>query len=105
VSKVVSSVRGQTQNTSGPNPFRQQSDDQLKKSRSSFEDLIVEHEDKLAKFKANPDAFDNKGVLRNAGSPEIRDKIIAGRVRTLQQDIGKQRSELQKLVEAIKERK
>ena len=35
----------------------------------------------------NPDAFDNQGLLKNAPTPDIRQKIIDGRIRHLQQEI------------------
>ena len=44
------------------------------------------HQQKLEQYRANPDAFDNKGLLRNA-SPEVRQRIIQGRIRHLEGQI------------------
>jgi hypothetical protein len=57
---------------------------------------IEEHTQKLEAYKANPDAFDNLGKLKNA-SPEIRQKIINGRIRKLEGEIQKFRNEIDKL--------
>jgi hypothetical protein len=48
---------------------------------------IAEHQQKLADYIRNPDAFDNQGLLRNAPTPEIRQRIIDGRIRHLQNEI------------------
>jgi len=86
-----------------PNPFLSQSDDQLLKSQRSFEDLIREHQQKLDDYLRDPDAFDNKGLLRVA-SPEIREKIIQGRTNALRKQLRKQQGELEKIQEALRER-
>lgn len=57
---------------------------------------IEEHTQKLEDYKSNPDAFDNKGFLKNA-SPEIREKIIDGRIRHLEREIKEFKSQLQAL--------
>ena len=49
-------------------------------------DQLDAHRQKLADYKANPDAFDNKGFLKNA-SPELREKIINARIRKLENQI------------------
>lgn len=49
----------------------------------SLEKQISEHQDKLAAYRADPDSFDNKGLLENAPTPEIRQRIIDGRIRHL----------------------
>lgn len=38
-------------------------------------------------YRANPDAFDNKGILKNAPSPEVRQRIIDGRIAHLEREI------------------
>ncbi|KFA90736.1 hypothetical protein Q664_26850 [Archangium violaceum Cb vi76] len=38
-------------------------------------------------YKANPDAFDNQGILRNAPSPAVRQRIINGRIKHLEDEI------------------
>ena len=48
---------------------------------------IKEHEIKLEEYKQNPDKFDNKGFLKNAPTNEIREKIIQGRIKHLEDEI------------------
>lgn len=72
------------------------------KSKASFEELIAEHEQKLVELEADPFKFDNQGVLKNAPSDEIREKIIAGRIRAIEGQIAKQRGELQKVLNLLK---
>ncbi|WP_232293496.1 hypothetical protein [Stigmatella aurantiaca] len=48
---------------------------------------LAEHRQKLADYKANPDAFDHQGILRNAPSPEVRQRIIHGRIKHLEDEI------------------
>jgi hypothetical protein len=67
---------------------------EIKDSISSLEARLAEHEQKLADYKANPDAYDNKGFLKGASSPEIREKIISGRVRHLEGEIANFRKQL-----------
>jgi len=57
------------------------------KAINSLTERAAEHQKKLADYMNNPDAFDNQGVLKNAPTPEIRQKIIDGRIRHLQQEI------------------
>ena len=53
----------------------------------SHEKALEEHKQKLAEYKANPDSVDNKGFLANAPSQEVRDSIVQGRIRTLENTI------------------
>jgi RHS repeat-associated protein len=53
----------------------------------SLEQQIAEHREKLDAYRANPDAFDNQGRLQNAPNPEIRQRIIDGRIRHLETEI------------------
>ena len=48
---------------------------------------LGKHIKTLEDYRANPDAFDNLGTLRNAPTPEIRQKIIEGRIRYLETQI------------------
>ncbi len=75
--------------------------EQLSKSKSSYEKLIKEHQQKLNDYIKNPDAYDNKGLLKNATS-EIREKIINGRINELQNQITKQQGELNKILDILK---
>ena len=47
----------------------------------------AEHRAKLAAYMAEPDAHDNLRLLANAPTAEVRQSIIAGRVRHLEREI------------------
>ncbi|WP_162830297.1 hypothetical protein [Amycolatopsis palatopharyngis] len=53
----------------------------------SLEKQVSEHQDKLAAYRDNPDAFDNKSILKNAPTLEIRQRIINDRIRHLEAEI------------------
>ncbi|MBC3219283.1 VENN motif pre-toxin domain-containing protein, partial [Serratia fonticola] len=57
------------------------------RSIRSLEEQIREHEAKLDAYKKDPDAFDNKGHLKNAPNDEVRQRIIDGRIRHLEHEI------------------
>jgi len=57
------------------------------KSLRSLQERMAEHEEKLADYLADPDAYDNKGFLKNAPTPEIRQSIIDGRAAHLRKEI------------------
>lgn len=65
--------------------------------------LISEHQQKLADYIDNPDAFDDQGLLQGA-SEERRAKIIAGRIAALEKQISKQERELQKILDELEMR-
>jgi hypothetical protein len=54
------------------------------------------HKQKLADYLKNPDAYDNKGFLKNA-SPELRQKIIESRIKSLAGQIENFTQQLEKL--------
>jgi RHS repeat-associated core domain len=58
-----------------------QTKEQLLKSKESYEKLIDEHKARLQDYINNPDAHDNQGILKNAPTPEIRQRIIDGRIK------------------------
>jgi RHS repeat-associated protein len=60
---------------------------QQERAVQSLQQQITEHQQKLAEYIKNPDAFDNQGFLENAPTPEIRQSIIDGRIRHLQNEI------------------
>ena len=51
-----------------------------------LEGQVSTHQKKLADYKVDPDAFDNKGFLKSA-TPELRDKIIQSRIKSLEKQI------------------
>ncbi|MEL6412955.1 MAG: hypothetical protein AAFQ08_02415 [Bacteroidota bacterium] len=67
------------------------------KAIRSLQNQITKHRKKLADFKSNPSALDNKGFLKNV-SPELREKIIKSRIEALEHQIGT----FKKDIEAIK---
>lgn len=58
-----------------------------RRSVESYEKLITEHKDKLDAYRADPDKFDHKGILKNAPNDEVRQRIIDGRIRHLEKEI------------------
>jgi hypothetical protein len=56
-------------------------------SIKSLRTRLAEHRQKLADYKANPDASDPQGRLRNAPTPGIRQKIINSRIEHLEDEI------------------
>jgi hypothetical protein len=61
--------------------------ERVAKAIRSLEKRLAEHEQKRADYIRDPDAYDNKGFLRNAASPEIRQQIVQARTRELQRQI------------------
>jgi hypothetical protein len=64
-------------------------DDQASKGEDTrgLEKQLQAHEQRLEDYKRDPDQFDNKGFLRDAQSPEQRQKIIDSRIRNLERQI------------------
>ena len=60
---------------------------QQQRAIQSLEQRIAEHQQKLADYIKNPEAFDNLGFLKNAPTPEIRQNIIDGRILHLEGEI------------------
>ncbi|WP_143101403.1 hypothetical protein [Stigmatella aurantiaca] len=82
-------------------PYRHQTRQQLEKSKRSYEELIREHERKLADYRKDPVSQDNKGLLKDQ-PPEIQKRIVEGRIRELEKQLEKQKSELKKIDEALR---
>ncbi|HYO52474.1 hypothetical protein [Archangium sp.] len=87
--------------STGGKPYSNQTRQQLERSKRSYEELIREHEQKLADYRKNPLSQDNKGLLKNQ-PPDVQQKIIEGRIKELERQLEKQRSELEKINEAIR---
>lgn len=60
---------------------------EVRRSVRAWEKRLAEHRDKLAAYRRDPDAFDNKGFLQNAPTPEIRQRIIESGIRHLEREI------------------
>ncbi len=71
--------------------------DSDRRSVDSYERLIKEHEEKLDAYKRDPEAFDNKGILEKAPNDEVRQRIIDGRVRHLENEIRTFRDNIDKV--------
>lgn len=69
-----------------------------KKSLRSLRRQIEEHRSKLDAYRRDPDAFDNLGYLERAPSPEIRQRIIDGRIRHLENEINTFQDQIDKLL-------
>ncbi|MCP4600244.1 MAG: hypothetical protein GY847_06880, partial [Proteobacteria bacterium] len=80
--------------------FTRQSQQQLLKSKRSYERLIAQHRRKLTDYKENPFAFDNRGTLRNT-QEHLRPRIIEARIKELERQIGKQERALQIILELL----
>ena len=101
---LVHNQYGNDSKVSQQSDLRKQTNEQLQKSKSSLERLIDEHIHKLLDYQRDPYAHDNKGILENAPSDEIREKIIQGRIDQLIKQINKQKGELEKVLEILDER-
>jgi|GEM_PF-4337126 len=109
ISSSAQSLGGSTPANPDPNDpkkgnsgrYSQMNQQDLLKSKSSYEKLIEEHTQKLQDYIKNPDGFDNKGLLRNI-SESLREQIINGRINALSKQIAKQVGELSKILEALK---
>ena len=68
------------------------------KAISSFEKQISSHEDKLQKYIADPFKFDNQGILKNAPSDAVRQKIINSRINHLNHEISTFQNNINKII-------
>lgn len=57
-----------------------------KAAKSNYK-RMQDHAKKLEQYKQNPYRFDNKGLLKNAPSEEVRNKIIQARIAHLEKEI------------------
>lgn len=67
------------------------------KAVDSLGQRAAEHQAKLDAYRANPDAFDNQGFLKNAPSDAVRQRIIDGRIRHLEQEIKNFQDQIRKI--------
>ncbi|KLL09593.1 hypothetical protein BL254_23650 [Protofrankia sp. BMG5.30] len=64
----------------------------------SLQRQIEEHRAKLEAYRVDPDAFDNQGILERAPTPAIRQRIIDGRIRHLEQEISAFQKQISKIL-------
>jgi hypothetical protein len=67
------------------------------KAVRSLQARLDEHQAKLDDYIADPDAYDNLGILQGK-TPEVRQRIIDGRVRHLQTEINTFQSNINKIL-------
>ena len=79
-------------------------DRQILKSIQSLGRQVAYHEQKLAAYRSNPFAQDNRGLLQQAPSREIQMQIISGRIRKLEREIENFRTQIEQLRESLSER-
>jgi RHS repeat-associated protein len=75
----------------------------LEKSEKSLEKNVQEHKEKLENYKQDPDKYDNKGLLKDV-SPERREQIINGRIKSLESQINKNQNELNKVRQQLEQK-
>ena len=73
------------------NPYKggAQTPQEIQKAIQSLKKNITEHEAKLEAYIEDPWKFDNQGLLKNAPNVEVQQQIIAGRIKTLQNEINR----------------
>lgn len=67
----------------------------------SLEGRVAEHRAKLDAYRASPESFDNQGFLKGAPDAGTRQRIIDGRIRHLENEIGN----FQKQIDGLRRRK
>ena len=68
------------------------------RSVRSLQGQVQTHQTKLGAYRANPDAYDNLGILERAPTPEIRQRMIDGRIRHLETEIRTFQDQIDKLL-------
>ncbi|NWF63033.1 MAG: Ig-like domain repeat protein [Chloroflexi bacterium] len=81
----------------GQGNYGKMTQQQIEDSIQSNERNIIEHTQKLEKYKAGPMSQDNQGLLKNAPSDAIRQLIIKNRIKKLEREILKFQNEIRKL--------
>lgn len=65
---------------------------------NSLQRQLQYHQNKLEAYRANPEAYDNLGLLERAPTAEIRQQIIDGRIRHLETEIRTFRTQIDELL-------
>jgi len=76
--------------------------EQLQKSKSSLQQLIAEHTQRMIDYQNDPDKFDNKNKLKDIAK-DIREKIIQGKLKKLEKEIEKFKKLIEKTDKKILE--
>ncbi|MBO6517975.1 MAG: hypothetical protein JJ975_15660 [Bacteroidia bacterium] len=82
--------------------FRKQTNSQKRAIRGLKEQLKI-HKKKLKEYKKNPDKFDNKDFLKNAPDDATREKIINGRIESLENQIKTFEKDIRDIKSGVKE--
>ena len=100
---------GRNTQSSGNNPYRNQTEKQLRDSKESFEKLIKEHKQKLEDMEKDPIGSTKpdklKQMTKDNPSKEELMRRINNQKKEVKDQLKKQENELEKINEAIKERK
>ncbi len=83
----IAQQRRERDRIEGREERRQRLTPEQRRALRSLERRVAEHRRKLEDYRRDPDAFDNQGLLRNAPTQEIRERIIQGRIRHLEREI------------------
>ncbi|MCO6488672.1 MAG: hypothetical protein J5I98_09660 [Phaeodactylibacter sp.] len=96
IEEIIDQIIGEKSTSSNKNKPDLKEEIEHAKSRLSKNDYkaaksnykrLVEHVDKLDKYKQNPLKYDNQGFLKNAPNEQVRQKIIQSRIAHLEQEI------------------
>lgn len=87
----ASAATGGAENMPDPGDEIERAKSRLSKSdykaaKSNYQRML-EHMEKLEKYKKDPLAFDNRGILRNAPNEQVRRQIIEARIAHLEREI------------------
>jgi RHS repeat-associated protein len=87
--------------------YSKMSEKELSSAQKSYTKLVKEHETKLAEFKADPIGKTSPEKMEQAkkGGDAAVQKVIDGRIKSLEQQIKKQEGELNKINQEIGQRK
>jgi hypothetical protein len=104
--KGTENFKNQKGRATEPNPYSKQTNKQLQNSKDSFGKLVNEHKQKLADFKKDPMGKTDPAKLKEAqkGGPEAVNKLIQGRISSLEKQLKKQEGELNKINIELKSR-
>lgn len=96
IEEIIDQISGEKSTSSNKNKPNLKDEIEHAKSRLSKNDYkaaksnykrLVEHVEKLEKYRQNPLKYDNQGFLKNAPNEQVRQKIIQSRIAHLEQEI------------------
>ncbi|MEC5171302.1 DUF6443 domain-containing protein [Chryseobacterium nepalense] len=106
--KAADVVKPENVSGSEKNPYLDKALDELERAKSSYEDLIKEHEEKLKEFEKDPigNTSPEKLAEMKKGNPTPEQLLqrAQGRIKALEKQLNKQRGELEKINNEIQRR-